>query len=470
MDQNRRRPDATAAASPTTDDATGQDIPSVDEEAWKQIDAAVLKSWDAKLTNSTEATIRSTPQESGLLFLPFPFVVAFDLNELTGQTMFAWDTYFVDCSLLIHGRLDLVRHHIRNYLSMVERYGYMPNMNSTAGITRSQTPIYPDGIWRYYLASQDIDLLSQAYPLLKHEYQDYWSATHHQTPIGLATNRDLGDDQLTPQMAAEAETGLDWTPIFDGDVRRCVPLITNCALVRYAHVLELMATELGRASDAVEFANESAARARLIRQYCWNDEAGIFVEYDYISKQQLPYISGCAYWPLWAGVATQAQARRLAGNLGRLEQRYGLAVTDQTYTDPHPAPMSTDTLPGLPKAAIGGLGQLQWMYPAGWACMQSTTVEGLDLYGYHDDARRIATRFLAALVDQYRRTGKLWEKYNVVDGGIELPNSRYGNSPLVSWTSAAAVILGRRIFLDQTHVLPSMRATPDDETVMPRVG
>jgi hypothetical protein len=56
--------------------------------------------------------------------------------------------------------------------------------------------------------------------LKKQEYHDYWCAPHHQTPTGLATNRDLADPalgndylaqfglsatRLRPELAAEAE-------------------------------------------------------------------------------------------------------------------------------------------------------------------------------------------------------------------------------------------------------------------------
>jgi alpha,alpha-trehalase len=81
--------------------------------------------------------------------------------------------------------------------------------------------------------------------------------------------------------------------------------------------------------------------------------------------------------------------------------------------------------------------------------MQIAAVEGLDAYGYRESAERIAARFLTLVVDQYRETGRLWEKYNVVDGSLVLPNSRYGNAPMpTSWTTAAAVLFGRRIFKD----------------------
>jgi alpha,alpha-trehalase len=97
---------------------------------------------------------------------------------------------------------------------MIDRYGYMPNANAVVYLTRSEPPLIADTIWRYFLLTRDHDLLHLAYSRLKRNYQYYWNAPRHQTPVGLATNHDSGDYSLAPRLAAEAETGLDWTPIY----------------------------------------------------------------------------------------------------------------------------------------------------------------------------------------------------------------------------------------------------------------
>jgi alpha,alpha-trehalase len=86
------------------------------------------------------------------------------------------------------------------------------------------------------------------------------------------------------------------------------------------------------------------------------------------------------------------------------------------------------------------------MYPAGWAPSQLIAVEGLDNYGFTSEATRVASSFLGTMVQQYGITGHLWEKYNVVDGSIVLPNARCGNIWMQGWTAAAAVLFGRRLF------------------------
>ena len=440
---------------------TPVDSPSPDEQQWRALDAQIRTWWDEDLIHATEEDIRKDESKS-LLFLPFPYLRVSPGPKGTYQEQFAYDTTFMNYALFAHGRLDLARNHILNHLFLIERYGYAPNANNVYIVTRSQIPFMPTTIWRYYQATKDQDLLYGAYPLLKHEYRQHWNGPDHQTSTGLSTCRDETDPHLSPELASEAEA-FDFTPVFGGDVRRCVPLANNCALVNYARVLALMARALGRKEESQSFEKEADHRAELIRRYCWDEKAGFFVEYDYVAKRQLPYLSDFAYLTLWSGVATRQQAARLVNNLHLLEKPYGIANTDQAYPDPHSE--AAYTVKGTheryqegfaadsPPEYHGGGGILHYMYPAGWGSSQVFVTAGLDRYGYSGPARRISAHFLSLLLEQYAKTGKLWEKYNVVDGSLILPNSRYGDIPMRSFTVAAVVLLGRRVFENQALVV-----------------
>ena len=445
-------PCALSALPFTSDSSPGLQMSA--ESSWAALDVQLRGQWAADTSRATEAEIRKDESQQ-LLFLPFPYVSPTAPGSVY-RFMFGWDTDFISRALMAHGALDQARNHILNYLFMVDRYGYMPNANAAELITRSQTPLIADTIWRYYLKAGDRDLLHEAFPRLKHNYESYWNASHHQTPVGLATNRDLGDPSLPPELAAEAEVGVDWTPIFGGDVRRCAPLVTNCALVRYARCLSNIAGSLGESKEARLFSEDASRRAALIRRYCWSEEAGFFLEYDFVTGKHLPCKSDCAFWTLWAGVATPAQARILVDALGLIEYGFGLASTDRAYPLPRPendygpaCRLSPDGLENPQKQvmdAVGGENPLQWMYPAGWAPSHLIAVEGFDNYNFTSVANRIAAKFLGLMLHQYEKTGHLWEKYNVVDGSIVLPNARCGNIWMRGWTAAAAVLLGRRVF------------------------
>lgn len=422
--------------------------------SWEALDRAIRSWWDGDLQTAQEGDLLPTHQQATehpppqaldpeneafsaarenhadtLLFLPHPYVTAGGSTGAFAE-MYGWDTYFINLGLMAHERFELVRNHHLNQLFMIERYGMVLNGNRTYYLTRSQTPLLAEGIRRYHAQHPDRDLLCRAYPLLKQEYRHYWNADHHATPTGLATNRDLGDPNHRPALAAEAEV-TDFTACFDGDVRQCNPLITNAALVKYADALAWMAETLGWPEEAVAWRSEANRRRERIRARCWNAEIGFFFDYQYMRSEQLPYWSLAGFWPLWAEIATPDEAERLVSHLDRFEHPHGLAYTPEAYPSPHPE-----------------FDWLQWGYPSGWPPMHRIVIEGLDAYGYHEAAERIATKLLILMVDQYERTGYTWEKYNVVDGSLDFPSERYDVPALHGFSAATATVLGRRLFDD----------------------
>ncbi len=421
------------------------------KERWEAVDRLIRSWWDADTRCAREEEICNSElggawfldeehraqEQTGraaeahtLLYLPFPYISAGG-SESAFPEMYCWDIHFINRALLLHGRRDIVRHHILNHLFMIERYGMVLNGNRTYYVTRSQTPLLADSVVAFARTEPDRELLMLAYPTLKKEYEGYWTASHHQTPTGLATHRDMGDSRLRPELAAEAES-LDFTPIYDGDVRNCVPLQLNCALVRYEENLAWIASMVGCDKDADGWRSKAEQRKSRIREYCWDSAAGFFFEYNYARTVRLPYWSLGAYWTLWAGVANAEEARRLVQHLARFSGSYGLTQTDAAYPSPHPE-----------------FSWLQWGYPCAWAPSQMIVVEGLDRYGYRSEAEDVARRYLRCLLDEYDRTGKFWEKYNGVEGTANVPRERTPSVPLHGWTTAAVAWLGHRLFCDE---------------------
>jgi len=432
------------------------------EKQWFALDQEIRKWWEDDLGRANEKEIRdpelnkiwysdeehkkqesreSEENEGTLLYLPFPYVSAGG-SEGSFPEMYCWDVYFTNLALAAHSRYDIIKYHILNHLFMIERYGMVLNGNRNYYLGRSQTPIHHLSVKLYFEHTQDRDMVARAYPVLKKEYTEYWMARHHTTPTGLATNRDLSDpacpeehyrleqhgDRLRPELAAEAES-LDFTAIYNGDIRKCNPLMTNCALTLYAKTLSWMAGEIGWQQEAESWQQEAERRAEKIRELCWNEEKGFFFEYQFEEEKQLPFWSLSGYWAMWAGVATKEQATKMVKNLARFEQHYGLPQTDRAYPSPHPE-----------------FNALQWDYPNSWPPSQIVVVNALEAYGYNDEALRLAHKYVSLQVNVYQETGRLWERYNAVDGNIDLPRERYSVVPMHGWSSASAVYLGRKIF------------------------
>ena len=93
---------------------------------------------------------------------------------------------------------------------------------------------------------------------------------------------------------------------------------------------------------------ERTRRATLIDELCWDEEAGLYREYDFVAGTRVPVATISTLWPLWAGVAHPDRAARVVAGLGRFRHPFGVTSTDRIYPSP---PTEWE--------------YLQWQFPAG---------------------------------------------------------------------------------------------------------
>ena len=61
-------------------------------------------------------------------------------------------------------------------------------------------------------------------------------------------------------------------------------------------------------SDGKAWEKKAEERAQLIRQYLWNEERGLFLDYDFVNKKHTPIASIVTLWPLYWEFATKKEA------------------------------------------------------------------------------------------------------------------------------------------------------------------
>lgn len=182
---------------------------------------------------------------------------------------------------------------------------------------------------------------------------------------------------------------------FSGSTEEFAPVCLNSLLFKYEQDLAHFANLLGKPEEAAKWTAAAEARRAAINKYLWNEQAGLFFDYNTATGRQSTYKYISAFYPLWAGLASPVQAKALQHHLADFEHEGGLA-------------MSTD------------LSGTQWDLPYGWAPTHWITVAGLERYGMHDDALRISREFSATVLGNFQRDGTLREKYNVVSGSANI--------------------------------------------------
>jgi alpha,alpha-trehalase len=205
---------------------------------------------------------------------------------------------------------------------------------------------------------------------------------------------------------------------FSGATHHFAPVCLNSLLYKTETDLEWMAHTLGHDDAAAQFQAAAARRRAAVDKYLWNADAGLYFDYDTVAGRQSTYHYATTFFPLWAGLASPAQAAAVATHLSLFEQPGGLAMSD---------------------VESGA----QWDKPFGWAPVNLLAVEGLWQTGDHVDAARLATKFDTTVETNFNREHTIREKYNMVTGSsaVTIKVGYTQNVLGFGWTNAVYLAL-----------------------------
>ncbi len=384
------------------------------------------------IDNYWEKLSRYHPKDEGnLIGLPHPFLVPsfeagheFDYNEL-----YYWDSYFMIQSFLLNkDNKELVLGILDNLIYLFERFRIIPNASRLYLTSRSQPPFLTSFIWDIYEAfDMDEKWLEAKMKIAEEEYNTVWMGTQkpnaRQVYGGLSRYYDFN----YLHDIAETESGWDMTPRFNRKALDYLPIDLNTLLYKYemdfARYYELIKNK----KKAEHWKHQAVKRRKSVNTLVWNNIKGQFYDYNYIKKRRGTVSSLAAYYTLWTNMASKEQAKRLVKSLRRFEQEGGLATTD--------TPQLTKFVPGVTMTPT------QWAYPNGWAPLHYLVIVGLENYGYHDDARRIAMKWLKTNLDWFNKHGVFLEKYNVVNPKNPPEKGLYPSQTGFGWTNSVFTYL-----------------------------
>ena len=332
-----------------------------------------------------------------------------------GWVLFCWDTFFA-ASLAATGSRDLAYANAIEILREKTPEGFVPNVSNAHGfksLDRSQPPVGSITIWELFQQFGDRWLLELAFDDLL-VWNRWW--LKNRVVDGLLA---WGSDAFEPQtgheweypqkgvgerFGASLESGLDNSPMYDA-----VPFdaSTHCLMLQDAglsalyvadcEALAAIARELGRSE-----AEELAARAEEFRDQLsrlWDEEKGIFANRRTDTGEFSPRHSPTNFYPLLAGAATPAQARRMMDEHFLNADKFGgewimpsIARDDPAYGDQH-----------------------YWRGRI-WAPMNYLVYLGLRRAGLKEEAKILAEKSAALLLREWRSHGHIHENYHADTG------------------------------------------------------
>ncbi len=381
-----------------------------------------------------------TEDEGDLIGLPYPYIVpsleAFD-------ELYYWDTYFTNKGLELADRCELAKNNVDDMLYLVERYGYMPNGSRTHYLGKSQPPFLSEMVKDVYENFKDEKWLEGAYKTLEKEYT-FWM-TERITPIGLnkysIKEKDVDHyqgflnriqyvpegekDVIENHYLSECESGWDCNPRFDFEIFNFAPVDLNSLLYMLEKNMEYFSCILNNGREN-EWREKAETRKSLMKKYLCTED-GLWLDYNFVTEKHSSVFSVASYYPMFAKMLEKEETVALIENMYRVEAEHGFVACGE-----HNVP-----------------GNYQWDAPNGWACLQYIMINSFDNYGYKEDALRVANKYTKLVEKVYDETGALWEKYNVVEGNINVTGeSSDGKMPSMMGWSAGAYLYARK-FLEE---------------------
>lgn len=418
------------------------------------VEERIEQLWDV-LTRAADKDV----EYSSLIPLPNPYVVPGGRF----REVYYWDSYFTMLGLADSGRIDLISDMVENFAYLIDEVGFVPNGNRTYYCTRSQPPYFALMVELLAEAKNDDGVMNRYRPQLEREYEFWMSGADTRTAtrpahrrvvavqggyvnrywddaaiprqesyaedVELARTADRVPEDLYRDVRAAAESGWDFTSrwLEDGQsmatihTTLVIPVDLNSLMYKLESTLAKVCETQGDRAEANFYLQRAEKRKTLLQTLFFDDETGMFVDLALPDLQATGTLSLAAAYPLFFGIATPEQGARVAHSIhADFLQTGGWLVT------------------------LYETGQ-QWDSPNGWAPMQWVTYFGLKHYGFHDEARIGAGRWVENNTAAYRQHGRLLEKYNVKASGLAGAGGEYQVQDGFGWTNAVLLRLMREL-------------------------
>ena len=396
---------------------------------------------------------------SSLIPLPNPYVVPGGRF----REVYYWDSYFTMLGLVESGRTDLVRNMLDNFAHLVRTVGHIPNGNRTYYLSRSQPPYFAAMVGLYARATDTLQALRYLEALeQEHAFwmegadnvapgeahrrvvrlrngavlNRYWDDRPEPRPESYKPDYELGHalpdavrTQFYRNVRAAAESGWDFSSRWmrdSSDLRTLettdlIPVDLNSLLYHAERTIAALRAKRAQPNDAAvaaRFTSAAESRRAALLTASYDSETGFFYDVRWRTGERVtdrPTLAAAA--PLYFGLATPEQGRAVAARLERDFLKAGGFVTTNIRS-----------------------GQ-QWDAPNGWPPLQWLSMEGVRRYGRADVANRARAFWLSVNRATYRSTGKMTEKYDVMDMARRAGGGEYPNQDGFGWTNGVALRL-----------------------------
>ncbi|KAL6424636.1 hypothetical protein ACFW04_009967 [Cataglyphis niger] len=429
----------------------------------KSIQDSQFREWARRLNSIWETLARKikddvviNPERHSLIYVNNTFVVPGGRFK----EFYYWDSYWIIEGLLLCDMPVTVKGMIENFFSMVERYGFVPNGGRVYYLSRSQPPLLIPMVAKYYDYTKDREFLKQNIAILEKEFE-YWQnekmvnvmkdgktyrmaryVTNSNGPRPESYKEDYRLAQPLPEkergelynnLKAAAESGWDFSyrwciridrnanlSLINASTSDIIPVDLNAILQRNARLLARFHGILGNLQKVLRYSKIALDYQAAIDNVLWNEDEGIWLDYDTRNKQSRNAFYPSNLSPLYTMSYNRNKSTYYALKAisylkrNRVDLYFGGTPTSVNYTGE------------------------QWDFPNAWPPLQSFLVVGLYRTGMKeamDLAETLAGRWLRSNYIGYDEYGKMFEKYNAIHPGEGGGGGEYSVQEGFGWTN-----------------------------------
>uniref|UniRef100_A0A914ZQC1 Trehalase n=2 Tax=Parascaris univalens TaxID=6257 RepID=A0A914ZQC1_PARUN len=394
-----------------------------------------------------------------LIYLPNEFIVPGGRF----REFYYWDAYWIVKGLIVSGMLDTAKGMIRNFQSLVDRFGFVPNGGRVYYLQRSQPPLLTPTVYEYFEQTKDVDFLKSILPTLMKEFE-FWSNKRSVNVTGQdgqvykvyqyrpdtnvprpeSFREDVTNAMKLPSsarakfyqdIAAAAESGWDFSTRWLSDKKSLVkiettniaPIDLNAFMCWNMDILGYLFRSVGNIAKSKKFRYLREDFRYAMQYVFYNESEGAWFDYsipkrshniEFYPSSAIPLFTGC-YQPL---------------NLAKSHAIVRFMNISRAFEFPG----------GVPSSLIVGSEQ-QWDFPNGWSPLNHMIIEGLrksDSAQMQEEAFRLAQKWVQGNYAVFKKTGHMWEKYDV-NGTVPQPGAggEYVVQDGYGWTNGVVLSL-----------------------------
>ncbi len=191
-----------------------------------------------------------------------------------------------------------------------------------------------------------------------------------------------------------------------------------CYLYRELEAMHIIAEKLGKPDEAKAFAKHARLLAAAINRVFWDEKDGFYYDRNQKTGQPIRVKSVAGFLPLWVGVASREQARRLVREHLTNPREFWLKYPVATYAMSEP-----DFFEGTKSGC-------NWRGPA-WIPTNYMILHGLMNYGFETEARQLALKTFEMALDENLVTREFYDSDTGKGNGM---------NPFWGWSSLAYVM------------------------------